>query len=335
MSPIYVLQRAAIFVVVVWAAATLIFILPHLAPGRNPVRERLIAMAAAGAGRSEGIEAVVAAFERDFGLDKPLWQQYINFLKNTARLDFGTSLALFPTKVWDLILQSLPWTIGLLGVATVIAFVVGTLAGALLAWQGAPRFLQFLFPPFMVFSAVPYFLLGLMLIYAFAFTYRIFPIAGGSDYNTISGWNLNFVRDVIYHSILPGTSIVLAGVGFWALGMRAMMVSVNGEDYIALAEARGLKSWRIFFQYAMRNAILPQITGFALALGFVVSGLVLVEVIFGYPGIGSLLFKAVSSFDYFTIYGVVFMIIVGIGLTTFIIDIMYPILDPRIRYRRG
>jgi peptide/nickel transport system permease protein len=327
--------RLFVFFIVIWAAATLIFILPHLAPGRNPVRERLIQQAAGGGGRALGIDATVAAFERDFGLDKPLWRQYFVFLGNTARLDFGTSLALYPTKVTTLIWQALPWTLGLVGVSTIIAFLVGSLAGALLAWPRVPRFVHFLFPPLMVMSAVPYFLLGIALLFIFAFKWSWFPIGGGSPLSSYPEWTFEFIWQITYHAVLPASSIILSGIGFWALGMRGMMVSVANEDYITLAETRGLKPRRIFFQYGLRNALLPQITALGLALGYIVSGIILVEFIFRYPGIGSLLFRAISAFDYFLIYGVVFILIVGIALSTLLLDFIYPLLDPRIRYGKS
>ncbi len=141
--------------------------------------------------------------------------------------------------------------------------------------------------------------------------------------------------DAVYHSILPALSIILASLGFWALGMRAMMVSISGEDYMLFAEAKGLKSKRVFLGYAMRNALLPQTTTLALSLGTILSGALLVEVVFNYAGMGSVLFRAVSGFDYFTIYGVVFFIIVGVALATLVLDLVYPILDPRIRYNKG
>ena len=203
------------------------------------------------------------------------------------------------------------------------------------AWPRAPKIIHALAPPLLTLSAIPYYLLGLTLIYLLAFTWRIFPLGGGYNIGTTPAWNLDFIRDAVRHSILPALSIVLASLGFWALGMRAMMVTVQGEDYVTLAEAKGLKNWRIFLRYALRNAVLPQTTGLALSLGHVVSGSTLVEVVFGYPGVGSLLFQSIRSFDYTVIYGVVFMVIVAIGLTTFILDLLLPRIDPRITYHRS
>lgn len=331
----YVIKRILTFLVVVWAGASLNFLLPHMVPGRNPVRERLGALMATGGTFQEGINEMVEAYEKEFGLDKPLWQQYFLNLKNTLTFDFGYSLQNYPATVGGLIADALPWTLGLLTVATLLSFVVGTLAGALLGWPRSHPILQYLFAPFLTLSAVPYYLLGLVLIYFFAFRNNWLPLNGGYPLGTQPEASWSFAKDVLRHSILPALSIVLAQVGSWALGMRAMMVSVQGEDYMTLAEAKGLNPWTIFFRYALRNAMLPQTTSLALSLGTIVSQSILVEVVFGYPGIGTLLYKAISGFDYFLIYGIVFIVILGIALATLILDLIYPLLDPRITYLRS
>ncbi|HLZ29522.1 MAG TPA: ABC transporter permease [Chloroflexota bacterium] len=335
MSAGYVVRRVLLFFVVVWAATTFIFFLPKLAPGRNPIVERIGMMVATGGVNSAGMKAMVDAYEAKFGLDKPLWQQYLTYLGDLSHGDLGYSLMLYPTKVLDIILVSIPWTIGLLTVSTFLAFTLGTLLGGLLAWPRAPRSLQFFLPPLFMFSVVPYYLFGLILVYLLAFQLRIFPMSGSSNYGTTTSFSIAFAADVVYHSILPALSIVLASVGFWALGMRAMMVSIAGEDYMLFADAKGLKSTRIFLRYAMRNALLPQTTTLALSLGTILSGALLVEIVFNYAGMGAVLFRAVSGFDYFTIYGVVFFIIVGVALATLALDLVYPLLDPRIRYNRS
>lgn len=335
MSLRYMISRLLFFFIVVWAGVTLIFFLPRLAPGRDPVRERLGMMAATGGINAESIEALAKAYEEKFGLDRPLWQQYLYYLRDMARLDLGYSLAKFPTRVGTLIAQAMPWTIALLSVSTLIAFATGTLLGGLLAWPGSPRILRFLLPPLFTFSSIPAYLLGLILIYVLAFRLKLFPLGGGSRTLTLPSMTIEYVLELIYHSMLPALSIVLAAVGFWSLSMRGMMITVEGEDYVTLAEAKGLPNGRIFFWYAMRNALLPQTTALALSLGTILSGSLLVEVIFGYPGIGSVFFGAITGFDYFTIYGVVFFIVVTIATTTLILDLIYPLLDPRIRYQKS
>jgi peptide/nickel transport system permease protein len=176
--------------------------------------------------------------------------------------------------------------------------------------------------------------LGLILTYLFAFRLRWFPLTGGSQILTIPSLTIGYVLELLYHSVLPALSIVLASIGGWSLSMRGMMITVEGEDYITLAEAKGLSPRRIFLWYAMRNALLPQTTALALSLGTILTGSLLVEIIFNYPGIGSAFFAAITGFDYFVIYGIVFFIVVTIAVATLILDLIYPLLDPRIRYQK-
>jgi peptide/nickel transport system permease protein len=329
----YIVKRLGVFFVIVWTAATVNFFIPRLS-GANPIRERMLQQVAAGGAQATPMERIVESYEARFGLDQPLWKQYLNYLWDMARLDFGYSISRFPTTVGEMIGNALPWTLVLVTVATLMAFAVGSLFGALLAWPRTPKFVHALGPPLLTLSAVPYYLLGLILIYLFAFQWRLLPLGGGYGIGGQPDWSLSFVLEAARHSILPAASMVLASLGFWALGMRGMMVTVQGEDYVTLAEAKGLKPRRIFFRYALRNAILPQTTALALSLGHVVSGAVLVEVVFGYPGVGSLLYQSIRAFDYPTIYGITFMVIVSIGIATLILDLMLPLLDPRITYRR-
>ena len=329
----FVVRRIGVFFLVVWLAATIIFFLPRLS-GANPIREKLLQAVGQGGVQQGGMEEVVKAYEARFGLDQPLWKQYLRFLGDMARFDFGYSIGSFPNRVSDLVLKALPWSLVLITVATLMAFALGTLLGALLAWPRAPGFLKYLTPALMTFSAVPYYLLGIVLIFILAFTFRFFPLGGGYSIGTTPDLSLSFLRDALRHSILPALSFILAGIGIWALAMRGMMVTIQGEDYMVLGEVKGLKASRLFLRYAMRNAILPQTTALALSLGQVISGAVLVEVVFGYPGVGTLLFHGIRQFDYFVIYGIVFLLIISIGLATLILDLVYPWLDPRITYHR-
>jgi peptide/nickel transport system permease protein len=252
-----------------------------------------------------------------------------------ARFDFNYSIANYPRTVLSMIGDSLPWTVGLLGITTVIAFSVGTLLGALLAWPKAPRFLHYLLPPVLTMAAIPYYILGLVLLYLFAFRNQWFPIFGGYSPATIPDLtDLAYWGDMLKHATLPALSILLGVLGFWALGMRAMMITNEGEDYMLFAEAKGLKDRTRFLRYGVRNSLLPQVTGLALSLGAILSGAILVEVVFAYPGIGTTLFQAIRQGDYFVIQGIVFLIIVSIAFATLILDLIYPLLDPRITYRR-
>jgi peptide/nickel transport system permease protein len=329
----YLARRLVQFIFVLWGAATLNFIVPRLAPG-NPVRERLMNAMTQPGPMQQGIEEMVRAYNVQFGLDQPLHIQYLKYMGAVLQLDFGYSIAQYPAKVMPLIASAIPWTIGLLTVTTLVSFSVGTLLGALVAWQRAPRVFQYVVPPLMALSFIPYYLLGLILVYLFCLVIPVFPMVGGYSIGTRPNLSLTFVLDVVRHAILPSMSIVIAATGAWALGMRAMMVTTEGEDFMTFADAKGLRPWRVFMAYGVRNAILPQVTSLAIRLGHVVSGSVVVEIVFGYPGIGSLLLQAINGSDYFLIYGVVFITVLAITLATLIIDLIYPLVDPRISYGR-
>lgn len=330
----YVLRRILLFLVVVWVAATLNFFLPRISGG-DPVRTKLMEQAAAGGNIQSGLQAMVEEYQKKFGLDKPIINQYFTYLGDVARFDFGYSVAAYPQTVVEIISRALPWTVGLLLTTTVLAFIVGTLLGALLAWPRSPRWIEYFFPPLLTLSAIPFFLLGLLLTYIFAFRLPWFPLAGGYEAGTIPNYSLSFMLDVIEHSILPAASILLSSIGFWALGMRGMMVTVEGEDYMTFGEAAGLRSRTLFFTYALRNAILPQTTALALSLSQVLSGALLVEVIFSYPGLGTILYNAIRQFDYFLLQGIILTIVLAVSLATLIVDFAYPLLDPRISYRKS
>lgn len=332
----YVIKRFLVFLIVFWAAATINFFLPRLSP-INPIREKLMSQAMMGGYLQNDMQAMAAAYEAKFGLDKPLSEQYLTYLNDTVHLEFNYSISNYPKKVITMMGEALPWTIGLLLTTTLLAFAIGTFLGALLAWPKAPKFItNFLLPPLLTLSAIPYYILGLLLLWIFAFTLKWLPIFGGYTAGTIPDWaSLQFWGDVFSHALLPGLSIILAAIGFWALGMRAMMVTTQGEDYMVFAEAKGLKQATMFMRYAVRNALLPQTTGLALQLGYLLSGAVLVEVVFSFPGIGTVLYRAIRENDYFVIQGIILGVIFSIGLATFILDLIYPLLDPRITYRRA
>lgn len=328
-----ILRRVGMLVLVVWAASTLIFFVPRLAPG-NPVRDKLLAATEQGAAATD-MKALVQAYNAKFGLDRPLWEQYLSFLGDTARFDLGFSIAYYPSRTTDMIATALPWTIGLLTTTTLIGFLLGTILGALTVWQGAPRLFRWFVPLLMIFSAVPFYLIGLVLIYVFSYQLGWFPLGGGVGIRSATTLSWALVAEIFHHSILPALSIVLATVGVWALSMRGMMVTVQGEDYMTFAESIGLTGRRRFLQYGLRNAILPQLTLLALSLGHVISGSILVELVFGYPGVGQQLYRAIQHLDYFVIYGIVFILICTIAISMLVMDLVYPLLDPRIRRSAG
>ena len=329
----YFLKRLFQFFVIVFLAATINFFFPRLS-GEDPIQQKLQQLQTQGVNvSSEEVAGLIETYNAKFGLDQPLWKQYLAYLNKMLHFDFGPSISNYPATVLSMLRRTIPWTMGLLLTATLISFAIGTIIGALMSWGKAPMFLRVIFPAFFTFSAVPYYLMGIVLLYFFAFKIPIFPLFGGFSTESIPSLSLSFIGDVIWHSMLPAFSIVLAQVGFWALGMRSMMITIQGEDYMLQADAKGLKDNRIFYRYAMRNAILPQITGLAMSLGTIISGAILVEVVFGYPGVGQLLLQSIKGFDWFVIQGVVFLVIVSVAFTMLIIDLIYPLLDPRIHYR--
>jgi peptide/nickel transport system permease protein len=327
----YVIRRLLMFVAIIWAASTLNFFLPRIGGG-DPIRTQLLRQAAAGGAAQSGMEQMVATYQEKFGLNDPILQQYYVYLKDIVRFDLGISMANYPSAVTEVMGKAVPWTVGLLVTTTVMAFTLGTLLGALLGWRHTPRFVRYLFPPLLLFSAVPFFLLGLILLYLFAFTWPIFPLFGGYQPGTIPEWSWSFAYDVIKHSTLPALSILLASMGFWALGMRGMMITAEGEDFMVFAEASGMKNKTLFLRFAVRNALLPQTTALGLSLATILSGGLLVEAVFSYPGIGGVLYQAIQQYDYFVIQGIIFTIVLCVSFATLILDLIYPILDPRISY---
>jgi peptide/nickel transport system permease protein len=333
MSITYLIQRTFQLLLIVFIAVTINFILPRLIPG-DPIESALATKIAVSGNVSIDVEKVAEAYRAKFGLDQPYWKQYLNYWRDIFRLDFGVSLVHFPETVTSRIGSAIPWTVSLMLVSTLVAFALGSLLGALLGWPRTPAIFHVLMSPLLLLSTIPFFLLGIILLSLFAVEWRVFPPGGGFSPTLILGMNVESALDILYHSLLPALSIVLGSVGAWAIGMRAMMISVLGEDYVTFAEAKGLNPRRIFMWYGMRNALLPQITQLALALGAVFGGTVLVEAMFSYPGVGTLLFSAIAGKDYFVIQGIVLMLILASAGALFIIDLLYPLLDPRIRYQR-
>ncbi len=330
----YLLRRLGIFALVVFTAVTINFWMPRVR-STNPIEQRLYELAAQGGVNVGQIKEMIAAYNQKFGLDKPLGEQYLNYWRDLLHFDLGTSITFFPASVRDEILRAAPWTIGLLVVSTILAFILGSLFGALMAWPKTSKVVAGFVPLLMTLSAIPYYLLGVLLIYLLALVWPILPTGGAYSMGTNLELSWQSALDIVRHAILPSASIVLSGIGFWGLGMRGMMITTMGEDYMNMAEGKGLRSRTIFFDYALRNAMLPQVTSLAISLAHVMSGAVLVEVIFAYPGIGYLLFRAISGNDYFLIQGIVLFIILSIGIGLLALDLLYPLIDPRIKYHRG
>jgi peptide/nickel transport system permease protein len=326
----YYIRKLAFYAVALWAALTLNFFIPRMMPG-NPV-DILMAKLQQRGGSTD--PSVRRSYELLLGSDssEPLWDQYLSYLNNMAHGRLGVSVSVFPTEVSAVIGQALPWTIVLVGLATVISFVLGIVLGTVVGWRRG-TWLEALIPATTMLAAVPYFWLALLLVLLLSSTLGLFPLQGGYDVILDPGWNGEFIRSAVYYGTLPALTIVIASVGGWLLGMRNMMVSTVAEDYVVTAEAKGLSRRRIMTMYAARNAVLPSVAGFAISLGFVVSGAILTENVFSYPGIGTQLLNAVQNNDYALMQGIFLVITVAVLGANLIVDLLYGFIDPRTRAR--
>jgi peptide/nickel transport system permease protein len=329
-----ILRRLGFLLLVIWAASTITFLIPRISP-RNPIRERFGELARMGGFTPVDLEKIIASYSTKFGLNKPLLQQYLDYIGSVARLDLGVSLNKFPKTVWDLLMESLPWTIGLLFVSTVLSFVIGNLLGALAAWPRAPRWARNLATPFVLLMGVPPVLMGIFLLFFVAFRLKLLPMGNAYSIGVVPNWaSLGFILDVLKHQILPALSLILGTVGSWVLSMRGMGVTIQGDDYVLFAEHKGLGALTIFRDYYLRNALLPQVTGLALAVGTMVTSGIVIEQFYGLPGIGSMLYDAISVNDYLVIYGVVLFITIAIAVLMVGVELLYPLLDPRVRQQK-
>ena len=326
----YFLRRLGIFFLTIWIAGSIIWLIPHLAPG-DPI-SAMVARLASRSGFVENSAEIIAGWKERFGLNDSLATQYVRYLGNLVHMDFGYSMANFPTPVSELIGQALPWTVGLLLLATTITFLLGNFLGAIMVWRRTPRLIKYIIPLGMMFTSLPSILAALFLAYVFSFLLNWFPLIGSYDMGMKPVLSLPFVLSVIQHGTLPALSIVIVSFGYWTLGMRGMMITVEGEDYMSLARAKGLGPFYMLYRYMVRNAILPQITAFAITLGTLISGQVLVEYAFSYQGMGTVIYNAILNQDYPVIQGTSFMLIVITALAVLIIDLVYPLIDPRISY---
>lgn len=326
----YYVRKLGFYAVALWAALTLNFIIPRLMPG-NPIDILLAKLQQRGGTVNASTRH---AFELLLGGDssQPVIVQYVQYLVNVLRGDLGTSVTYFPAPVTEVIGQSLPWTIMLVGISTIIATVIGVGLGAFAGWKPG-TWLDSLVPATTLLAAVPYFWLALIFVYFFATTMHILPSQGGYDVVLTPGWNAEFIGSSIRYGFLPALTIVIASLGGWLLGMRNMMVSTLSEDYILTAQAKGLRSGRILRTYAARNAVLPSVAGFAISLGFVVSGSIVTEQVFSYPGIGSKLLSAVTNNDYALMQGIFLYITLAVLGANLIVDLFYGVIDPRTRAR--
>ena len=322
----FIARRLAFYAVAVWAAVTINFVIPRVMPG-SAIDSVL--------GRFQNLTPqVVKALEVQFGFHPKgsLFTQYVQYWNDVLHFNLGISTSQYPTHVTTIIGETLPWTLALVGVATILSFVIGTLLGVVAAWRRGGS-LDRVLPCFSLLQSAPYFFLALLLIYLFAVKLSWLPFGQGYSLGLSPGFSWAFISSAITHSILPALTIIATSIGGWMLQMRNVMLTTISEDYILVAQAKGLSTRRVMFTYGARNAVLPNIAGFALSLGFVVAGALVMEIVFSYPGVGFTLYNAVTSNDYPLMQGIFLVISLAVLSASLLADIAYAIADPRARTR--
>jgi peptide/nickel transport system permease protein len=322
----FALRRLAFFAGTLWACLTLNFLLPRLMPG-NPA----LALIAKFHGRISA--QALKPLEIAFGVNthQSFLGQYFGYLGNTLRGHLGISLSQLPTPVSTIISNALPWTLGLVGVTTILAFLLGTSIGIIGAWRRGSWLDNILPPVFVITSAIPFFWIGMLLIVAFSLHGPHLPSSGTFDNTMTPAFNSTFILNLLQHALLPACAILITSIGLWILTMRNNMVTVLSEDYVKMARAKGLPGRRIMFDYAARNAILPNLSGLAMSLGFVLGGSVLVEYVFNYPGLGFWLVQAVEGEDYPLMQSLFLLITLAVLAAVLLADLLNAVFDPRTR----
>lgn len=326
----FVGKRALQLLAVVFFGVSATFLVTHLSP-ISPVEAALGRMTARSNFAPEAIAAMRAALTELYGVEEPLLNQYVNFWLRLLRGDLGPSLLAFPTPAMTLVMRAMPWTVGLLVTATLITFAIGNLLGGLAGYNQNNRFFKAFGIVAMGLQPIPYYIVAFILLIIFGFLWPVLPISGGFAMNVTPGWNWPFISSVLTHAMLPALSLVLVGFGGWFLGMRALVSNVVTEDYVTYAELAGVDRGTIVGGYVMRNALVPQLTALAMTLGGVFSGTVITEQVFNYPGLGSLLIDAVNAGDYSLVLAVSTVSVTAVALAIFIVDLLHPLLDPRVR----
>jgi len=319
----YLARKVFIYLVTFWVAVTIDWAIPRFMPG-DPVERLLSRMQA----QPSATEALTGYYSQAFGFDVPIWQQYLNFWAALFHGDLGLSIANFPTPVSELIFGALPYTLALLVPAVLLSFWVGNKVGAMAARRKTLD--NTVLPVGYVLTATPQMWLGIVLAWIFATTLAVLPVSGAYDLGIQPTWSVEFVQSFLQHWILPFSALFLVAFGGWAIGMRNMIIYELEADYSNYLAALGAPT-KLVRKYAYRNALLPQITGLALALGAVVAGAIVVEIVYSYPGLGTLTLGAIQNRDYFLIQGIFLFLIIGVLIANFIIDVAYVFIDPRTR----
>jgi peptide/nickel transport system permease protein len=325
------IPRIAQFLTIIFVGITVTFVIPRLSP-TDPVEAQVSMMMARGnVLDAQSVESMRNALTELYGLSGSPIEQYFAFWGRLLRGDLGPSLGNFPTPVSEMIAQALPYTLSLLVTAVIISWIFGNLFGALSSYYPKNRSLNAIEVMGQAVRPIPYYIVAIVLLVVFAFFIPIFPFSGAYPIGTRPNWSLEFILTYIQHAALPAATLVLVGFGGWFIGMKSLTSNIISEDYVVYAETAGLKENKILFNYVMRNAMLPQLTGLAMSLGTVFSGALIMEVVFGYPGIGSLTMVAVFRNDYSMIMGIAIYSIIGVAAAVFLMDLLYPLFDPRVR----
>ena len=327
----YLIPRTIQFLTIIFVGITVTFIIPRLSP-TDPVEAQIATMMARGQSLDpQAVASMRAALTDMYGLSGSPVQQYFAFWGRLLRGDLGPSLGNFPTPVSEMILQALPYTLSLLVPALIISWIFGNLFGALSSYYPKNKALYVIEGLGQTVRPIPYYIVALVLLVVFGFFIPIFPFSGAYPMGVRPNLSLEFILTYIHHAILPAATLVLVGFGGWFVGMKSLTSNIISEDYVVYAETAGLKKNKILGNYIIRNALLPQLTGLALSIGTVFSGALIMEVVFGYPGIGSLTLVAVFRNDYSMIMGIAIYSIVGVAAAVFLMDLLYPLFDPRVR----
>ena len=330
--PLYLLGRLGQFALVVFIGINIAFIVTHATP-IDPVEQSIAAATQFGSTSPEAIALMRQSLKELYGLEGGLAEQYVAFWRRVAVGDFGPSLSAFPTPVSVLIGRALPWTVALLVVSTLLTWSLGNLLGGLAGYYRKNRTLRLAGLLAMAFHPIPYYIVAFLLLIVFGYLWPVLPISGGYKMNMARDWSWEFIGSLLSHAILPVCSLALVGLGGWFMGMRSLVSNIVTEDYVTYAELGGVKRGRILGSYVMRNALVPQVTGLAMSLGAIFNGAIITEQVFGYPGVGTLLVSAVHVGDYSLVLGITTVSIVAVSLAVLLIDLLYPLLDPRVKVR--
>ena len=325
-----ILSRVVIWFLTILVGISIVFMLQRIMPA-DPV-ENMISTMTSKMGSTmtpEAIEDVRRVLRRQYGLAGTLWEQYLAMLSEVFRFDFGTSISNYPTPVGEMIGRALPYTLWLLILTTIISWIIGNAIGLLAGFKKNKWYSKTLETISMCIYPTPYFIMALVILILLAYVRKLYPLIPSF---TAFQWSWAWVKSAVHNAFMPALSLMLVGTGWWIISMKAVSSNVAEEDYVNYGRLKGLKEHTIAYRYVFRNSILTQVTALALHLGGAFSGSLMCEIIFSYPGMGQLVNKAIGSADYNLLSGVLFISIFAVATSTLIVDLIYPLVDPRIRY---